>query len=119
MVVRHYIPPSDSAKEVVLALAEANKHRWRLIHSNTELEDRDEFPMGYRGQTKSEDGWLDLACGPRISLNISYISRNHHPIAMVPHTLTIDVSAPQVLLRTYGFLLQDLLGLKVSCVIPS
>ena len=64
-----------------------------------------------------EDGWVDLACGPVISLVIQYTSRNHHPDSEVPHTLHVNLSAPCVLLRVFGFLATDLLGLKV-CSVP-
>ena len=121
MVVRHYVPPSDSAKEAVLTLAAANKHRWRVMESaadnvqSGDSEGRESFPMGYRRHTCLEDGWVDLACGPRISLGIEYTSRNHTSVSVLPHTLHVDVSAPSVLLRVFGFLASDLLGLKVSC----
>ena len=117
MVVRHFVPPSDSAKEAVVALAAANRHRWRVMgdseSANQASADREAFPMGYRGHTCLEDGWVDLACGPSISLLIHYTSRNHHHDLEVPHTLHVDVSAPCVLLRVFGFLATDLLGLKV------
>ena len=119
-MVRHFVPPSDSTKEAVLALADANKHRWRVMEgtgpTNTGSADRKAFPMGYRGHTRMEDGWVDLACGPVISLVIQYTSRNHHSDSELPHTLHVNISSPCVLLRVFGFLATDLLGLKVFSV---
>ena len=120
MVVRHFIPPSHSAREAVLALAAANKYRWRVLGSGSrpepvgEAQSREAFPMGYRGHTHIEDGWVDLACGPKISLDIKYVSRNHHSDYALPNTMHVDINAPTVLLRVFGFLATDLLGLKVG-----
>lgn len=72
--------------------------------------------MGYRGHTYLEDGWVDLACGPSISLAIMYTSRNHDTDLNLPHSLHVDVRAPCVLLRVFGFLATDLLGLKASLI---
>ena len=122
LVVRHFLSSSLSAREAVLALAAANKYRWRVIgrpgsaaDSGSTPVDNEAFPMGYRGHTQLEDGWVDLACGPSISLSINYTSRNHDSVSNQPHTLHIDISAPHVLLRAFAFLATDLLGLKVSC----
>lgn len=78
------------------------------------LEDTQHFPMGYRRHTRSEDGWVDLACGPSISISILYLSRAHHPNDTLPNSLRVDVDSPKVLLRVFGFLARDLLALKVS-----
>lgn len=78
------------------------------------LEDTQHFPMGYRRHTRSKDGWVDLACGPSISISILYLSRAHHPNNALPNSLRIDVDSPKVLLRVFGFLARDLLALKVS-----
>ena len=80
------------------------------------LEDTQHFPMGYRRHTRSEDGWVDLACGPSISISILYLSRAHHPNEALPNSLRIDVDSPKVLLRVFGFLARDLLALKVRLV---
>lgn len=136
MVVRHFVPPSSSSREAVLALAAANKYRWRIMASEgyttsseeelgprgidsnqihgREMENREAFPIGYRGHTHLEDGWVDLASGPSLSLAIGYMGRAHHPNPALPNSLQVDIDAPTVLLRVFGFLVTDLLALKVS-----
>ena len=105
---------------MVLALSAANKYRWRVLGSDSgassleETLSKETFPMGYRGHTRLEDGWIDLACGPKISLAIHYTGRSHHENHALPNTLNVDINAPTVLLRVFGFLFTDLLGLKVS-----
>lgn len=83
------------------------------------LEDTQRFPMGYCGVTKLESGWIDLACGPSISIVIDYSSHNHDvkrgvSTPLVPNLLNIDIDAPVVLLRVFGCLGRDLLALKVN-----
>ena len=73
--------------------------------------------MGYRGNTCLEDGWIDFACGPKISLAICYTSHKHHPNTSLPNTMNVDINAPTVLLRIFGFLMTDLLGLKVLTIL--
>ena len=133
LVVRHFVPPSCSSREAVLALNSANKYHWRVMehegHSeimsghqrtadmftyNREGDSKEVFPMGYRGHTHLENGWVDLACGPSISLVVNYVSRAHHPSPALPNTMQVDIDAPTVLLRAFGFLMTDLLALKVS-----
>ena len=127
VVVRHFVPPSNSAREAILALSAANKYRWRVLEASgseeglevqtaevKETESKEAFPMGYRGHTSLKDGWVDLACGPSISLNINYVSRAHHMDRALPSSLQVDIGAPTVLLRVFGFLATDLLALKVS-----
>ena len=128
MVVRHFVAPSNSVCEAILALSAANKYRWRVLEVSSsevsgvqvaeakEVENRETFPMGYRGHTHLEDGWIDLACGPSISLNIGYVSHAHHTDQALPNSLQVDIDAPTVLLRVFGFLATDLLALKVSCI---
>ena len=215
VVVRHYIPPSSSSREAILALSAANKYRWRVMEQSSvadpselftspptsssasvhtffyvpfsgssdstlqqrqsgkgsgqastlqsgrlseqqsgrhleqqsgrlteqqsgrlseqqsgrlteqqsgrlseqqagqQLEDTELFPMGYSKHTGREQGWVDLACGPDISISVTYISRVHHPDTTLPNSLSVDVTSPKVLLRVYGFLVRDLLALKV------
>ena len=65
-----------------------------------------------------DKGWLDLACGPTITIDIDYTSHNHDPTAgqhtpLLPNLLHVDIDAPTVLLRVFGCLARDLLGLKV------
>lgn len=81
--------------------------------------DKELFPMGYCGVTRLEDGWIDLACGPSISIAINYQSHNHdvhpgHSTPLSPNVLNIDIDAPIVLLRVFGCLGRDLLALKVK-----
>lgn len=83
--------------------------------------DHELFPMGYRGETKYESGWLDIACGPSISISITYYSHHHDDrpgkhVRQMPNVLNIDVDVPTVLLRVLGCLARDLLALKVSQV---
>ena len=80
--------------------------------------DKELFPMGYCGVTRLDDGWIDLACGPSISIVINYNSHNHDVKAgpatpLAPNVLNIDIEAPIVLLRVFGCLGRDLLALKV------
>ena len=82
-------------------------------------QDNELFPMGYCGVTRREGGWIDLACGPSISIAIDYHSHNHdvgrgHSTPLAPNLLNIDVDAPVVLLRVFGCLGRDLLALKVA-----
>ena len=82
------------------------------------LQDNELFPMGYRGVTRHDSGWVDLGCGPSISIAIDYSSHNHdvgrgHSTPLKPNLLNIDVDAPVVLLRVFGCLGRDLLALKV------
>lgn len=84
-----------------------------------QLPDTQRFPMGYCGVTKLESGWIDLACGPSISIIIEYSSRNHDikkgsSTPLIPNLLNIDIDAPVVLLRVFGSLGRDLLALKVT-----
>ena len=86
------------------------------------LQDNELFPMGYRGITKREGGWIDLACGPSISIAIDYHSHNHdvgrgHSTPLHPNLLNIDIDTPIVLLRVFGCLGRDLLALKVKQIL--
>ena len=86
--------------------------------------DRECFPMGYRGTTLYERGWLDIACGPSITIDIQYSGHHHHPSCgdhtpLLPNTLHVDVDAPVALIRVFGCLARDLLGLKVSAHVLS
>ena len=83
------------------------------------LQDNELFPMGYCGVTRRDGGWVDLACGPSISISINYSSHNHDvgrgdSTPLKPNLLNIDIDAPVVLLRVFGCLGRDLLGLKVN-----
>ena len=73
--------------------------------------------MGYRGVTQYKDGWLDLASGPSITIAIDYTSHAHDTTPgdctrLHPNILRVDVEAPVVLIRVFGCLARDLLGLK-------
>ena len=85
---------------------------------NEELLETELFPMGYCGVTKLDSGWIDLACGPSISIAIDYSSHSHDvrpgmSTPLTPNVLHIDVDVPVVLLRVFGSLGRDLLALKV------
>ena len=80
--------------------------------------DKECFPMGCRHTTLYESGWLDLVCGPSISIDINYTSHNHDPspgehTPLLPNVMRVDIDAPMVLIRVFGCLARDLLGLKV------
>lgn len=86
-------------------------------HPEPCLPDREEIPMGYRGVTKYKDGWLDFASGPSISIVIDYSSHTHfiepgECTKLHPNILNIDIDAPIVSFRVFGFLARDLLALK-------
>jgi hypothetical protein len=80
---------------------------------------RECFPMGSRISTLYEKGWLDIACGPSITIDIQYSSNDHNPspgdhTPLLPNVLRVNVDAPVALIRVFGCLARDLLGLKVS-----
>ena len=82
------------------------------------LRETELYPMGYCGITKLDNGWIDLACGPSISIAIDYSSHSHDvspgtSTPLTPNVLHIDVDAPVVLVRVFGCLGRDLLALKV------
>ena len=82
-----------------------------------QLESREFFPMGCRFETLYERGWLDLACGPSITIDIEYKGHQHDPkpgssTPLTPSSLHVDIDAPQVLIRGFGCLVRDLLSLK-------
>lgn len=82
------------------------------------------FPMGYRMETQYEDGWLDIACGPELLIEINYKGHSYDPTVytdavdgeqrMVPNEVHINVEAPTVLLRVFGSLASDILALRVN-----
>lgn len=81
--------------------------------------DKERFPMGCCVATPYEQGWLDIACGPAITIDVEYTSHNHEPspgdhTPLLPNALRVDIDAPVVLIRVFGSLARDLLGLKVS-----
>ena len=85
------------------------------------LDSHEHFPMGTCNSTLSELGWLDLACGPRISIDIVYhghdndVSHVNKPDGkMIPNVLKATVDVPKVLFRVYGCIIRDLIGLRVS-----
>ena len=84
------------------------------------ISNRELFPMGHRSNTLYQSGWVDLGCGPSISIDVVYCSHNSDVkhvktnSRMIPSILKIDVNAPSVLIRVFGSLARDLLALKVS-----
>ena len=83
------------------------------------LLDKECFPMGSRDSTRYDMGWLDIACGPTITIDIDYSSHHHDPntgdhTPLLPNVLRVNVDAPVALIRVFGSLARDLLGLKVS-----
>ncbi|XP_019853101.1 PREDICTED: uncharacterized protein KIAA1109-like isoform X3 [Amphimedon queenslandica] len=95
------------------------KHDFDYDKQNTELQNGNEsFPMGCCLTTFYKDGWLDICCGPEITINITYNGHNSDMSHvgssndMVPSQVLIDINAPQVLLRVFGTLARDLLSLK-------
>ena len=96
------------------------KHDFDCEKQNTELQNGNEsYPMGCCSTTFYKDGWLDICCGPEITINITYNGHNSDMSHvgssddMVPSQVLIDINAPQVLLRVFGTLARDLLSLKV------
>ena len=82
------------------------------------LEDKECFPMGSRDGTVYENGWLDIACGPSITIDIKYSGHHHDPqcgehTPLLPSVLSVGIDAPVVLIRVFGCLVRDLLALKV------
>jgi hypothetical protein len=81
------------------------------------LVDKECFPMGCRNTTLYEKGWIDLACGPSIIIDIKYSGHHHNPQAgdhapLLPSELHVDIDVPEALIRVFGCLARDLLGLK-------
>lgn len=84
-----------------------------------EMVDKECFPMGSCETTLYERGWLDIGCGPDIAITVEYSSHQHDPSSgdhtpLLPNVLRVDIDAPVVLIRVFGCLARDLLGLKVS-----
>ena len=76
------------------------------------------YPMGYCCETQYENGWLDLGCGDSITIDINYYGHNHDTSVdtngrPTPSLVRVDIDAPVVYLRVYGFFARDLLCLKV------
>ena len=76
------------------------------------------YPMGYCCVTQYEQGWLDLGCGDSITIDINYFGHNHDPSVdskgrQTPSEVRVEIDAPVVYLRVYGFFARDLLCLKV------
>lgn len=80
------------------------------------------FPMGYCWETQYEAGWLDLGCGPMLTIDINYYGHNSDPCLdtsgrLMPSLVTVAVDAPTVYIRVFGFLARDLLCLKVNYIL--
>ena len=89
------------------------------VANEREMVDKECFPMGSCETTLYERGWLDIGCGPDISITVEYSSHQHNPSCgdhtpLLPNVLRVDIDAPIVLIRVFGSLARDLLGLKVS-----
>ena len=104
----------------------ANKQRWRLpklVVNDTPSDyvNKDHFPMGVCNLTHSEDGWIDLAAGPEISIDVNYLSRRNDGLdskisqGVIPPANSVDVQVkvPDAVVRLFGFLARDLLAIKV------
>ena len=113
-------------------MAAANRQRWRfpkVLLDNVSLDcaNRDLFPMGVCCSTRSEDGWIDLAAGPEITINVSYISRRNdgldskirQGVIPPPNTVDVQVKAPDAVVRLFGFLARDLLAVKVIILLST
>lgn len=82
---------------------------------------RECFPMGYRGETRYKDGWIDFACGPTISISVTYASHQQDMECVVagnvqrqaPSVMNVEIGAPVVMLRVFGFLAPVILAIKV------
>lgn len=86
------------------------------------------FPMGYRMETVYEDGWLEIGCGPDLTIEINYRGHNSDPTQfedgregeeekrLTPSEIHFNVEASAVLLRVFGSLAKDLLALRVSLI---
>ena len=79
------------------------------------------FPMGYRGETRYEDGWIDFACGPTIDIVVTFESHLHdtervmagNELRQAPSVMNVEIGAPVVMLRVFGFLAPVILAIKV------
>ena len=125
LALRRYVPPSCTTKESIFALSSINKHRWRWpSHLHTQEagaydSSRERFPLGWVQNTTYQDGWVDLACSQAISIQVKYSSFANcveRENGVRPNVLKVEVEVPDIVLRIFGVLVRDLLGLKVKCV---
>jgi hypothetical protein len=78
------------------------------------------LPMGYCCNTTYDSGWLDLGCGPALSINITYAGHNSdfthlkNDSNMVPSQVKIEVEVPSALIRVFSSLFRDLVALKYN-----
>lgn len=104
----------------------ANRQRWRfpkvlMNDASLNCATRDQFPMGVCFSTRSEDGWIDLAAGPEITIALNYISRRNDGLdskirqGVIPLSNSVDVQVkiPDAVVRLFGFLARDLFAVKV------
>ena len=122
--VRHVplVPKYDSGLMEGITEESDEQLDGQRIVSPVKVSNRELFPMGYRSETLYDAGWLDLGCGPSITIDITYLGHNSDATHeeegsknknMVPSLLKVEVDAPCVLLRVFGSLARDLLALKV------
>ncbi|XP_065883206.1 bridge-like lipid transfer protein family member 1 [Dysidea avara] len=121
LALRRYVPPSCTTKESIFALSSINKHRWRWpSHLHTQEagaydSSRERFPLGWVQNTTYQDGWVDLACSQAISIQVKYSSFANcveRENGVRPNVLKVEVEVPDIVLRIFGVLVRDLLGLK-------
>jgi len=123
LALRRYVPPSCTTKDSIFALSSVNKHRWRWPnHLHTQEggandSSRGQFPLGWIQNTTYQDGWVDLACSQSISIQVKYSNFANcaeRDNGFRPNVLKVDVEVPDIVLRIFGVLARDLLGLKVT-----
>ena len=120
LALRRYVPPSSTIKESIFALSQINKHRWRWpshAHQGGGAHtDKEKFPLGWVRNTTYQDGWVDLACSSNMSIHLTHCNYGHsfeHGVEYRPNVLQVDIEVPNIMLRIFGVLARDLLGLKV------
>lgn len=121
LILQDPSPLKLEGKEIGPQPAKSSSPQGKDEAMEAELKEKEFFPMGYRYETLHEDGWVDIACGPQIAINIDYSSHHHDPQSgdhtpLLPSVVDVDIEAADVLIRVFGCLARDLLGLKVRCI---
>ena len=121
LALRRYVPPSSTTKESIFALSQINKHRWRwpghACQGGGAHADKEKFPLGWVHNTTYQDGWVDLASSSNMAIHLTHCNYTHSVVesgsSLRPNVLQVEVEVPNIMLRIFGVLARDLLGLKV------
>lgn len=104
-------------------MSQINKHRWRWPshaqkRGGAAHTDKEKFPLGWVHNTTYQDGWVDLACSSNIMIHLTHSNYTHSVVengsSLRPNVLQVEIEVPSIMLRIFGVLARDLLGLKVQ-----